>query len=93
MRLERSAYLLLLYCDQVDLPILLSVSSAVVLVISEANQSCFPCQPHGCVSHITPNDVWLFLFIHVRYAIILHKTELPRNRDINIIYTNVIGLS
>ena len=36
MKAERSAYLLLLYCDQVDLPILLFVSSAVVLVISEA---------------------------------------------------------
>ena len=49
-----SAYLLLLYCDQVDLPILLPVSSAVVLVISEtlqghANQSRFQCQPQGCV--------------------------------------------
>ena len=38
MKLQRSAYLLLLYCDQVDLPILLSVSSAVVLVISEASK-------------------------------------------------------
>ena len=52
--LERSAYLLLFYCDQVDLPILLSISSAVVLVTSEAfkghtNQSHFPCQPQGCV--------------------------------------------
>ena len=43
------------YCDQVDLPILLSVSSAVVLVISEALkglviQSSHACQPQGCVS-------------------------------------------
>ena len=36
MRLERSAFLLLLYCDQVDLPIVLSDSGAVVLVISKA---------------------------------------------------------
>ena len=36
MRLQRSAYLLLLYCDQVGLPILLSICSAVVLVTSKA---------------------------------------------------------
>jgi len=41
----------LLYRDQVYVPILLSVSSAVVLVTSEAlkgqtNQSCLPCQCH-----------------------------------------------
>ena len=76
MRLERSAYLLLLYCDQVDLPILLSVSSAVVLVISEAlkghsNQSRFPCQPQGCVPHITPYDVWLSLFIYMSAIILM----------------------
>jgi len=42
------------YGDQVDLPLLLSVSSAVVLVTigafkAHANQSRFQCQPQSCV--------------------------------------------
>ena len=58
------------------LPILLSVSSAVVLVTSEAfighaNQSRFPCQPQGCVPHIMPIDVWLFLFIDICGIIVI----------------------
>ena len=65
-------YLLLFYSDQVDLPILLSVSSAVVLVTSEAingqaNQSRFPCQPQGCVPHITPIDLWFYLITDTCY--------------------------
>ena len=67
MRLERSAYLLLFYCDQDDLPIFLSISSVVVLVTSEA----FKGQQIKVASHanrkvvsphITPIDVWLSLF-------------------------------
>ena len=38
MRLQRSAHLLLLYSYQVGLPILLSVSSVVVLMTSEASK-------------------------------------------------------
>ena len=56
-----------IYCDQVDLPILLSVSGAVVLVISEAskghaNESRFPCQPQCCATpHYAKRCVAFFI--------------------------------
>jgi len=61
------------YCDQVDLPILLSISSAVVLVISEAlkghaNQSHFPCQLQDCVPpHYVKWCVASFVYICMGY--------------------------
>ena len=100
MRLERSAYLLLFYCDQVDLPILLSVSSAVVLLTSEvfkghANQSRFPCQPRGCVPHFTPNDVWLFLIKYYNNYGLKYRTKGTSHGTgtLNVITASVIVIT
>ena len=64
--------MLLLYCDQVVLPILLSVSSVLVLVTSDALKvtqikvaSRAKRKVMSPPPHIMPNDVWLSLFIRM----------------------------
>ena len=76
--------MLLLYCGQVALPILLSLSSAVVLVTIDAlkvtqikvasRANCKVVSPY-----IIPNEVWLSLFIRMCF----NQWDILYNRKVN----------